>query len=105
MKWNEVFKEGSRLNDNGYITLQGAARHTVIGNRHLDEDAELSDEQEEKLVDFLQDTAGWTSKLLERCGCGPNGKVLVEVRGGIAEVVSKPDEIVVEIVDYDNKEE
>ena len=105
MKWNEMFKEGNRLNDNAYIALQGATRHTVLGNGPLDEEAELTKKQEEGLIDFLQDTSGWTSKLLERCGCRPAGKVVVEVRGGIAEVASKPDDIVVEIMDYDNKDE
>jgi len=35
----------------------------------------------------------------------PNADVVIEVRGGVAEVVKRPENITVQIIDYDNEED
>ena len=103
MKWKEVFKESPALPDEVYLGIRKATAILLFGSRIVDRERVLTDEEEEIMVGALMCFKDWTRKLLRRCGAGPEGKVIVIVRGGVAEVLEHPEDIVVEIQDYDNE--
>ena len=102
MKWNEVFTDNEARGDMGYSAIREAAALCIFYSRPLETDRELSDKEEAMLVKLLKDIKHWSGHFLERCGCGPAGKVIVSIRGGVAEVEHCPDDIIVEIQDCDN---
>ena len=98
MKWNELFDHPDQVGETAYEAIHDMVAGAVYGTDRPDPETELSTDDREMIESVLGGLLFWVKAIQERCG-----KVVITVRGGVAEVVTRPENVTVEIRDYDTE--
>jgi len=98
MRWKDVFEHPDQIGETAYEAVHNVVAETIYGTDRPEPNTEVSRDDREMLESVLGGLLFWIKTIQERCG-----KVVICVRGGVAEVLERPDNVAVEIRDYDTE--
>ena len=103
MKWKDAFEHPDLVGQSEYRALHDTVADAVLGYDSPDPDSQLSDGDTEAIVSVLEEFRDWSLSLIEKCTGTSDRRVVISVRGGVAELVRRPLYAEVEIRDYDTE--
>lgn len=98
MKWKDLFDHPDQVGETAYEAVHNVVAEAIYGTDRPDPDTKVSQDGREMLESVLGGVQYWVRTIQERCG-----KVVICVRGGVAEVVGRPENVTVEILDCDTE--
>ena len=96
MKWKDIFYHPDQVGESEYRAIHECVASAIKETDEPDPESELSIDDRENIKAILDSFHDWADALLKKCD-----KVVVSVRGGVPELVYRPQNLTVEIRDYD----
>ena len=103
MRWKDAFEHPDSVGQSEYRALHDTVVDGVFGFDSPAPERDVPDEDVEMIVSMLEEFRDWSLSLIEKCTGDSDRRVVVSVRGGVAEVIQRPLYAEVEIRDYDTE--
>ena len=98
MKWKDIFYKPDQVSESEYRAIHDCVANAIKETDEPDPESEVSLDDKANILAMLDTFRDWANALMKKCD-----KVVISVRGGVAELMCRPENVSVEIRDYDTE--
>lgn len=103
MKWKDIFRDPDHVCESEYRAIHDCVASAIKETDEPDPESEVSLDDRASILAILDMFRDWTDALMANVGMKKCAKVVISVRGGVAELMYRPGNVLVEIRDYDTE--